>query len=201
VLIWDYRLEQWVNGPAGTHPIWDVLMRGAAASGEAIFIAVVALWFVFGWLHSVAIDRQAAITAVAAAGVALLANLAISHVWPRTRPFIAHPNTVHLLLSHSQDASFPSDHASAGFAIAVVLLVTHRRLGALALAFAVVMSYARVYIGDHYPGDVLAGAAIGVVVGAIFLTWLWPVTAWLRSLTDRLMTAVHFPPAPRQAGS
>jgi undecaprenyl-diphosphatase len=193
VLTWDYRLEQWINGPAGTHPAWDTLMRGTAAAGEAIFIAVVILWFLVGWLYSGAMDRQSAITALLGAGVALLVNVLISHVWLRTRPFMAHSGTVHVLLTHSKDASFPSDHASAAFAISFVLLAAHRRLGALALAFAVLMSYARVYVGDHYPGDVLAGAVIGLAVACVFLSWLRPVMAGLRTLGDRVIVALRLP--------
>ena len=193
MLTWDFRLEQWINGPAGSDPAWDAAMRGVAAWGEAVFIAVVVCWFLFGWLHGVATDRQAALTALAAAGVALLANLALSHVWPRPRPFVAHPNVVRVLLRHSKDASFPSDHASAAFAISIVLRAEHRRLGLLALAFAALMSYARVYAGDHYPGDVVAGAIIGSVLGIVFVAWLQPVMARARDLADRVMLALHLP--------
>ncbi|MFZ0215177.1 MAG: phosphatase PAP2 family protein, partial [Candidatus Dormiibacterota bacterium] len=74
---------------------------------------------------------------------------------------------VHVLVSQVKDASFPSDHAAAGFAIAGIVFLRHRRLGLPLLLFGLVMDYARVFVGVHYPGDVLAGTAIGLVSAAI----------------------------------
>jgi undecaprenyl-diphosphatase len=140
-------------------------MRVAAAWGEPLFIAVVVVWLLWGLARGRPDDWLGAVTALVAAALALGANLLISHFWVRPRPFADHPGAVHVLLAHSADASFPSDHAAAGFAVAVVLLRHHRRLGWAAVAAAAVMSFARVYVGDHYPGDVLAGALIGSVAG------------------------------------
>ncbi|MBV9121085.1 MAG: phosphatase PAP2 family protein [Chloroflexi bacterium] len=121
-----------------------------------------------------------------------------SHLWYRPRPFVAHANVVHLLLAHSPDASFPSDHAAAGFAIAVVLAGSYPKSGAVALIYAALMSYARVYVGEHYPGDVLAGAAIGVACAALLLTWLYPVARFARRLVDAAIRLLHIP-LPRTA--
>lgn len=98
---------------------------------------------------------------------------------------IAHPGLVHLLVKHG-DTSFRSDHAAAAFAIAGVLFSVHRRLGTLALALAALVAYARVYVGDHYPGDVAGGALIGVAAAILVLTWL----RTLPLLTQRLLDAV-----------
>jgi membrane-associated phospholipid phosphatase len=139
-------------------------------------------------------DRWGAIAALLAAGGALGINLLISDLWYRARPFVAHP-TVHLLVSHTRDASFPSDHAAAGFAIAAVLFSLHRRLGVVALASATFISYARVYVGDHYPGDVAAGLVVGVAVAVLMLTWLRPVATLLAGWVDRLLQLVRLLPA------
>jgi undecaprenyl-diphosphatase len=140
-------------------------MRAVALWGEPVFIAVVVAWLLWGLARENSDDWTGALTALLAAGLALGANLLISHIWTRPRPFADHPGAVHVLLAHNADASFPSDHAAAGFAVALVLLRHHRRLGWAAVAAAALMSFARVYVGDHYPGDVLAGAAIGTVAG------------------------------------
>lgn len=103
--------------PAGGHPLLDALMVHAAAWGEAIFIGVIVGWFLASWRRGRVTDRQGAVTAAVGAGVALLVNVAISHVWTRPRPFVTHP-LVHMLLRHGADASFPSDHSFAAFAIA-----------------------------------------------------------------------------------
>lgn len=189
----DYRLEQWINGPAGHHATVDRLMVHAASWGEAIFITLVVGWFLIGWLGGRPTERHGALAAFIAADLGLLINLAIGQVWARPRPFAAHPGTVHVLLNHSTDGSFPSDHAVAAFAIAVVLVTRHWKLGSLALIFAALMSYARVYVGDHYPGDVLAGAGLGILVGIVLNTWLQPGVAWLGQILERGMRALHLP--------
>jgi undecaprenyl-diphosphatase len=140
-------------------------MQAAAVWGEPVFVALVVVWLLWGLARGSPDDWMGAVTAVLAAGLALAANLLISHFWIRPRPFADHPGAVHVLLAHNADASFPSDHAAAGFAVAVVLLRYHRRLGWAAIGGAALMCFARVYVGEHYPGDVLAGAAIGTVAG------------------------------------
>jgi len=65
-------------------------------------------------------------------------------------------------------SSFPSGHASFFFALATVIYLYNKKLGAWFLAAAALISLARVYVGVHYPSDVLAGAIIGILVG-------WPV--------------------------
>jgi undecaprenyl-diphosphatase len=168
-------------------------MVAAASWAEPAFAAVVVIWFLLGWLRNRRQDRLGAIMAIMAAAGALLANQVISHLWARPRPFAVHPSTVHLLLGHSKDASFPSDHAAAAFAIGLVLISFHHRLGAVALAFAALMSYARVYVGDHYPGDVAAGALVGLLASALVLTWLRPLAASLERLADRALAVVWLP--------
>jgi undecaprenyl-diphosphatase len=89
-------------------------------------------------------------------------------IWARPRPYLAHPGDAHLFIPASHDPSFPSDHATAAFAIAVAILLRHRKAGVLALVLATLVSVGRVAVGTHYPGDVLAGAAVGTVAALIF---------------------------------
>jgi membrane-associated phospholipid phosphatase len=70
----------------------------------------------------------------------------------------------HLLVAKSADFSFPSDHATAVGAVAVGLLLVRPRLGAIAAALALLLAFTRVYVGVHYPGDVLAGLVLGGAV-------------------------------------
>jgi undecaprenyl-diphosphatase len=108
---------------------------------------------------------------VVGAGFSALLALGIAHLiaelWARPRPYVAHPD-VHLFIPASPDPSFPSDHATAAFAIAFALLLRHRKAGWIALALAAVLSIARVAVGTHYPSDVAAGALIGAVGALVF---------------------------------
>jgi undecaprenyl-diphosphatase len=72
----------------------------------------------------------------------------------------------HLLVSKTADFSFPSDHATAVGAVAVGLLLFRRPLGLTACVLALGMAFARVYVGAHYPGDVVAGLVLGGVTAA-----------------------------------
>lgn len=159
----DYRLEQLINSPAGHTPPLDEFMSGLAAGAEGLFIGIVLFWLLAGLVLRRPRETEGALAALLAAGLALALNQVIAHLWFRPRPFVSHPAAVHLLLAHSRDASFPSDHAAAAIAISAVILARHRRTGLLAGALAVGVCYARVYVGDHYPGDVLAGAAVGTI--------------------------------------
>lgn len=183
----DYLLESWINAPAGSHPLWDALMLGFAAGSEPAFAALVGIWFLVGWLRRLPAERQGAVAALLAAGGALGVNQILASVWYRPRPFLAHPGQVHHLLGHSTDSSFPSDHAAAAFAISGVLVAYHRRSGFVVLAAAALVAYARVYVGDHYPADVLSGAAIGAGVGFVLVRWLSVIPRSARLLVDRSM--------------
>lgn len=89
--------------------------------------------------------------------MAKLLSLAVD----RPRPFAAHPGTIHALVAHAADAGFPSDHATAAFAIATTILLAARRWGLLVLLAAAILALGRVALGVHYPSDVLAGAGLG----------------------------------------
>jgi membrane-associated phospholipid phosphatase len=94
----------------------------------------------------------------------------------RTRPFDAHPAIHPLYVVHS--SSFPAGHGATAFAGAVLLSYVALRLAPLFLGLAVAIGFSRVYDGVHYPTDVLAGAAIGVAVGAAAIVVLRLLERW-----------------------
>ena len=93
-------------------------------------------------------------------GFAFLLGPIAAAAYPEPRPFTSHAG-IHELITHSAGQSFPSDHALASFAIALAILVfVSRPWGALLFAFAALIAFARVYVGVHYPGDVLGSLLI-----------------------------------------
>jgi undecaprenyl-diphosphatase len=96
---------------------------------------------------------------------------------------------IHLLIGRTTDFSFPSDHATVVGAVAAGLMFTNHRWGSVAAALAVVMAFARVYVGAHYPGDVVAGLALGAAVAAagrlVVTPQLTGVAAWLSGTAVR----------------
>lgn len=98
--------------------------------------------------------------------VAIAVNQPLVSAVNEKRPFVAMPQAL-LLVKHSVDPGFPSDHAVMAGAVAAALLFVSRRLAWVGVVLALVMAFARVYVGVHYPGDVLAGLAVGAVVAVV----------------------------------
>ena len=114
--------------------------------------------------------KLASASALASAALALVANQVLAHaIWDRPRPYATHPASDHLLSSPSADPSFPSDHATAAFAIAFAVMAFSRRGGVAFLAAATLIGLSRVALGMHYPSDVLAGTVVGCF-GAMLVT-------------------------------
>lgn len=163
--------------------IEDPLLFYVNAS-EALFVATLAVVFLAARGAAHAAWRRASVAAVLSAGLGLAVGKVISELVDRARPFVADPGGVHLFSGHAADPGFPSDHATAAFAIAVAILLRKRGWGIAALVAAAVLSIGRVALGVHYPSDVLAGAALGSA--AALVLWSPP----LRSRIDWLADAV-----------
>jgi undecaprenyl-diphosphatase len=162
----DYSLFKDVNGLSGSQP-FDAVFKFAANDLIYVIVAIVALTFLLPWRSRRVERRRGAVSATVAAGIALLLVVPISSLVDRARPFVAHPGVAHRLIPHASDAGFPSDHATGAFAIATAMLLVDPLLGGLLLVLAVIVIFARVYVGVHYPGDVLAGAALGAIVALL----------------------------------
>jgi undecaprenyl-diphosphatase len=94
------------------------------------------------------------------------ASFGVKDLFQRARPFEAHPQIHPLYVVHS--SSFPAGHAATAFAGATVLAFVVPRVAWLLYLIAALIGFSRVYVGVHYPTDVLGGAVIGVAVGLAF---------------------------------
>ena len=129
--------------------------------------------------------RRAGASALCAMLVGLVVvNFTIKPLVARDRPWLVIENFVNLVPEHDPN-SFPSGHTNAAFAFALAVCMTapKRWMKVAAVCMAVVMGLSRLYVGVHFPSDVLAGAAIGSLCG---LLGAWVIgKAWER-LPDRL---------------
>jgi undecaprenyl-diphosphatase len=151
-------------------------------ASEALFAATLVVVFLAAHGARLASWRRATVAAALSAGLALAVGKVISELVDRSRPFVADPHGVHLFSGHAADPSFPSDHATAAFAIAVAIVLRKRGWGIVALVAATVLSIGRVAIGIHYPSDVLAGAALGAA--AALALWWRPLRTRVDGLAD-----------------
>jgi undecaprenyl-diphosphatase len=129
--------------------------------------------------------KLASATALASAALGLLVNQLVAQFWHRARPFAAH-RSAHVWGGRSHDPSFPSDHASAAFAIGFAVLLFDRVAGALFLAAAVVIGVGRVLIGAHYPADVLAGVLVGLACAVVVARLARPAIEFVVRIVERL---------------
>jgi undecaprenyl-diphosphatase len=155
-------------------------------------LATISLWFLdrpgggYRW-------RTACVSALTTAGLGLVVGQVVTHLWARERPYVAHPGETLLFVPPSHEPSFPSDHAIAAFGIAFAVAFLGGRLaGAIFLAGATTIAISRVFVGLHYPGDIAAGALIGLASAAL-VAWsvsprIEPIVRLASRVTDPLVT-------------
>jgi undecaprenyl-diphosphatase len=154
----DLYLFQTINDLALKRFWLDVLGIFLAKYFEYILIFALVLIFLFRFKRYWKTVIGALISAALARLV--IVNL-IRWILPRSRPFIE--NNVNLLLDYSDKASFPSGHAAFYFALATVFFYKDKDVGALFLAGAILISLARIFVGIHWPSDILTGAIVGIL--------------------------------------
>jgi membrane-associated phospholipid phosphatase len=165
------------------HTAWlHVPMTDFAKYGLVLFAV---LLLVGWWISRPRSSRSmaAALLAPVSTVLAVAINQPIIKHVNEARPYVVHPNAL-VLVSKTTDPSFPSDHAAMAGAVAAGLFLVAWRLGLIASILALAMAFARVYVGVHYPGDVLAGLGLGAVVAlVVWAIFRVPVTRLVERLS------------------
>jgi undecaprenyl-diphosphatase len=115
-----------------------------------------------------AVYRRWGVFALTVIAIALAdwSSMGLKSLINRPRPPLRYPEPKTLVpLPH--DASFPSGHAATSFAAATMLSFAFPRLAPLLYVLAAAVAFSRVYVGVHYPLDVVGGAALGVVIAVV----------------------------------
>lgn len=179
----DIAVTQWINAPAGGHPLLDAGMAAASQYGVPLLVLLVVLQW-WGTRYKFRI-RHACVAAGLSFFLGLAFNQVIIFFVHRVRPYDA--GLTHLIIARSTDWSFPSDHATATIAIAAAFLFHGWRKRALGLFIgALIVCVSRIYVGTHYFTDVLGGAATGIVAaGAV--RWLYSEGSRIDRVITRLL--------------
>ena len=186
---------RWINRLADRTGWAHGIFKANASYGVVLFALLLLVAYLDGRQHGDLRALSASVWAGAATLIALGLGQVIGNAVARPRPYVTMPG-VHLLVDRTSDFSFPSDHATAVGAVAAGLLIANRRWGLIASVLALVMAFTRVYVGAHYPGDVVAGLALGAIVAGGSGFFVVPVLAraasWMS--TTRLRVLVAGPP-------
>ncbi|MEU6387422.1 phosphatase PAP2 family protein [Streptomyces bauhiniae] len=179
----DVELLYDINGLAKAAPHWfDRVMEFTGEYGlpVAMILLVLGCWLTVrrrGGPDAVS-SVAALVWAPLAAAVAVLVNVPIRGFVERPRPFMDHQG-LDVLIAGKSDYSFVSDHATITMAIGVGLFVANRRFGIAGIALALLEGFCRVFMGVHYPTDVVGGFALGTAVALLLSP---PATALLTPL-------------------
>ena len=173
----------WLN--ASEHP-------SALALTLAIFLAEQLIWAVpvligIGWLRGGEATRKAMLIASASGLLGLLINQIIGLAWLHPRPFMI--GMGHTLIPHVADSSFPSDHLTLWWAVAFSLALQRGpRIAGVALAFlGVPIAWARIYLGVHFPFDILGAIAVAAICAWLTLREV----RWYLVPSYQLATGIH----------
>jgi undecaprenyl-diphosphatase len=177
LIAWDERLFRLINAD-WLSPALDLVMPFVSKGRNySIFFLVAAIiLLIVGRLHGLRFLGLALVSVVVADAIG---NYVFKHAFLRTRPCIALEG-VRLLAGCTNSPSFPSNHAVNASVLATLVALEVPRLWLVAAALAVLVGYSRIYVGVHYPLDVLSGGALGMAVALVFsavMHGIWPFPA------------------------
>jgi undecaprenyl-diphosphatase len=182
---------------------------GAGAAQLAFAIAV-AQWLIYvvpaamvlAWMRAGTGLRRDLLQLLLAAVLALALAQLVVHLWPQPRPFALHLGTQYL--PHGADPGLPSDHVTVFWSLGIAALGIRRLAvwGLPLLAAGLLVGWSRIYLGVHFPFDILAAlpvAAIGAAASRALRKPMAPLVAWLLCTYDRSQKAVwsRLRPSPR----
>lgn len=159
-----------INGIAHLNGMLDMIMIMIAKYSPVLFIVALAVFYLYGVYRGDKLFRYAAVEAFAITVISLFIGSLIGIFSYEPRPFVT--NHVNLLTPHASDASFPSDHSLGTMGIAVGINNSYKFFGKILILLSLLVGISRVYVGVHYPLDVLGSYLIVLVVNLIYRFFL-----------------------------
>ncbi|XTZ37104.1 undecaprenyl-diphosphate phosphatase [Salmonella enterica] len=167
----NYTFYYWINATPDS-PHWLLTLAGFFARDliSIVPLLAAALWL-WGPREQLTAQRQLVIKITLAIVVSLTISWTMGHIFPHDRPFVDHVG--YHFLPHAADDSFPSDHGTVIFTFAVAFLAWHRLWsGALLMVAGLAIAWSRVYLGVHWPLDMVGGLLVGIS-GCLSAQMLW----------------------------
>lgn len=150
----------------GHNPILNFLFSLLSGVGTWGIVWIIIALILFFWEEKK--NHQKLIELFWGLGFSIVIVEIIKNITKRVRPEIAIPFTISISEKLSS-YSFPSGHTTIAFAAAYILANNHKKLKWLYYLLAILISYSRIYLGKHYPSDVMAGIVLGFLIGKLSL--------------------------------
>ncbi|WP_127135953.1 phosphatase PAP2 family protein [Veillonella sp. 3913] len=174
----NYWLFSLINDMANQSIVLDALMIVISKVVPYIYIFILAGLYMQGFrTRNFKLRGESFATGVLFL-ICLLGSFILGSMFYENRPFVDH--NVVLIVNHAADASFPSDHAVGTMALACGILYYRWNLGTWMVYGSILVGISRVFVGNHYPGDIL---------GAFILVWI--LTALYNKLLRRGVVRVY----------
>lgn len=164
IMNFDIEVFRFIN-TGMTSPLLDSVMTFVTDKMNFFGAVIVAAALI--WILGKRQDRIGLVVLVLLVISSDLVANALKHYFTRLRPCHVLEGA-RILVGCGKAFSMPSSHAVNIFAAMVFLTARYRKLWPVFLSIAVIVAYSRVYVGAHYPTDVLAGAALGTVMALVF---------------------------------
>lgn len=179
----NQKLFLLINAPA--HPDPTLLIFAKLCAEQLIWLIPIAV--LIGWLGGAEKTRKIMLQATVSAVIGLLFSQIIGILWQHPRPFVI--GLGHNYVQHAADSSFPSDHLTLLWSVAFSFML-HQRVRVIGLIGALIgipVAWARVYVGVHFPFDMLGAAVVAAISAGL---GLW-TAKWYVGQTFRCATAIH----------
>lgn len=162
----NMELFRLINNLANKNSVLDGVMIFFSKDVPYIFMAIIAIVFILGITRKNSDYRKIAVNTFVITVINLILSFIIGGIYYVDRPFV--DNKVNLLFTHVKDASFPSDHATGTMSIALGLRKYNKVLSLILTILSVVVGFSRVYVGQHYPMDIIGAYIIVFATSHIY---------------------------------
>jgi len=166
----DMNMIKWIH-QYFSNPLFDIFMP-IITNKKNWTLPIIVLIFLLGFFSGPRGKIALTVLIISLSFTDAICAQILKPFFERIRPSHLNLEEVNLLTSKGGKWSMPSNHAANMFSLAIVLSYFYKKYKPLLFLLAILISFSRVYVGVHFPGDVIVGGFIGVFISSIFLI-LW----------------------------